>query len=130
MRILSLAALTLVAAAFLCQSAAAKPGSGPLETYEARLSGRDHYNSSGVALTTAPQILRQDRANFHEFGLRDREDQSDSFFRLRENRARMEQLLSRPGAMSPQVRRRIVNDDPVVIVEVYPDWVRVTLKYP
>ena len=54
----------------------------------------------------------------------------DSFFRTVANRARMEQMLSRPGALAPNVRRRILNDDPVVIVEVYADWVRVSLKYP
>lgn len=122
--------IAAAAAAFLTPAALAAKGPAPLEVYEARLSGRDHYNSQGVPLTTAAAIIRQDRANYHQFGLRDREDQWDSFFRTVANRARMEQMLSRPGALAPNVRRRILNDDPVVIVEVYADWVRVSLKYP
>lgn len=102
----------------------------PLERYEARLSGRDHYNSQGVALTTAAAIIRQDRANYHQFGFRDREDQDDNFFRVTANRARLEQLLAARGALPPAVRDRIINGDPVVIVEVYENFVQVRLKYP
>lgn len=123
-------AIAAAAAALMSPSLLAAKGQGPLETYEARLSGRDHYNSQGVPLTTAAAIIRQDRANYHQFGLRDPEDQWDNFFRTVANRARMEQMLGRPGAIDPYVRRRILNDDPVVIVEVYANWVHVTLKYP
>ena len=51
-----------------------------LESYVALLSERDHFNSSGQRLTTAAAIIRQDRANFHRFGLRDPGDEDDTFF--------------------------------------------------
>ena len=35
-----------------------------VESYTARLSERDHYNSNGQRLLSAAAIIRQDRANF------------------------------------------------------------------
>ncbi len=46
-------------------------GSRPIATYQARLSARDHRSSSGASLDSIPDILRQDRANFHRFNARD-----------------------------------------------------------
>ena len=50
------------------------------ETYVARLSAKDHFNSSGGRLDSAAAIIRQDRANFHKFGRRDAEDELDYSF--------------------------------------------------
>ena len=55
-----------------------------VESYQALLSERDHFNSDGQRLTTAAAIIRQDRANFHRFGLRDAGDENDDFFCRRE----------------------------------------------
>ena len=89
-----------------------------LESYNARLSSRDHFNSNGKRLRNPAAIMRQDRANFHRFGRRDAADQSDSFFASKANRARMERMLSK-GSSSRAVRNLIVNRTPVVRVEIY-----------
>jgi len=91
-----------------------------LETYTARLSKRDHYNSSGTRLTSAAAIIRQDRANFHKFNKRDPEDENDRFFASADNRALMERQLNR-GRSNPSVLRAIVRGTPLVQVSVYRD---------
>ena len=44
------------------------------------LSEQDHLNSNEQRLTTAAAIIRQDRANFHRFGLRDPADAAKCSF--------------------------------------------------
>ena len=83
-----------------------------IESYTARLSPRDHYNSNGVRLTSAAAIIRQDRANFYVYGMRDSEDEPDSFFSDKSNRARLEQMLENGRATRDDQRDRVgrVND--------------------
>ena len=69
-------------------------------------------------MRNAAAIIRQDRANFHRFGLRDPDDEWDSFFGSKANRARMESMLNN-GTSDPGVRSRIVNGTPIVRVEIY-----------
>ena len=45
-----------------------------VEIYTAKLSPRDHLNSKGEKLTTIGKIIRQDRANYNSFKIRDEED--------------------------------------------------------
>jgi len=87
-------------------------------SYTALLSDADHVNSSGQRLTSAAAIIRQDRANFHRFGIRDPEDQDDAFFADEANRAALEQMLDR-GHADPGVIARIVNDTVPVRVDIY-----------
>ena len=82
-----------------------------LERYQAFLSERDHLNSNGQRLTTAASIIRQDRANFHRFGIRDPGDENDSYFADGKNRAALERLLNRAQA-DPETVSRIVNGTP------------------
>jgi hypothetical protein len=89
-----------------------------LESYVALLSERDHFNSNGRRLTTAAAIIRQNRANFHRFGLRNPGDEDDSFFADEGNRAALERLLEH-GRAEPGVISRIVNGTPLVRVEVW-----------
>ncbi|MEM7775905.1 MAG: hypothetical protein AAF732_09875 [Pseudomonadota bacterium] len=89
-----------------------------IESYVAHLSERDHFNSRGDRLRSAAAIIRQDRANFHRFGLRDPSDESDGFFSLKSNRGRLERLLRR-GRAAPGVVNRIVNGTPFIRVNVY-----------
>lgn len=91
--------------------------------YTAFLGDSDHYNSRGQRLTSSWQIVRQDRANFHRFGVRDPGDEDDPFFASVDARARMERML----AIDPQAERRIVGENVLIRVEVYDDVVRVTL---
>jgi hypothetical protein len=89
-----------------------------IERYQAYLSEQDHFSSNGQRLTSAAAIIRQDRANFHRFGIRDREDEDDSFFGDMENRAALERLLER-GRAAPGVISQIVDGTPLVRVEVW-----------
>ncbi|MBW0000017.1 MAG: hypothetical protein JO015_13015 [Verrucomicrobia bacterium] len=101
-------------------------GSAPIESYVARLSARDHFNSNGQRLQSPAAIIRQDRANYYVYGYRDPEDEPDQFFSSKENRARLERLLER-GTSTPEARRLVVNGTPLIRVEVYQNFVNVTI---
>lgn len=88
------------------------------ETYVAKLSSRDHFNSKGKRLTNAAAIIRQDRANYHKYGKRDAGDQSDKFFANANNRALLEKYLNR-GTSAKSVLRKIINGTPTIIVKIY-----------
>jgi hypothetical protein len=89
-------------------------------SYEARLSARDHFNSRGERLNSAAAIIRQDRANFHEFGVTDDEDWADEFFHDKRNRDLLERHLAN-GHAEPRVLRAIVNGTPLIRVDIYRD---------
>ena len=118
---LAILALAAVAMTPTCALAA------PLEVYEARLSAQDHFNSNGQRLTTAAAIIRQDRANYHKYGLRDPEDEGDSYFASAENRARLEALIAR-GSVTPRAARAILNGTPLIIVTVFDDYVDIDVR--
>lgn len=110
-------AFTLAAAALATAPAHAQQ---LVESYVARLSERDHFNSNGQRLTSAAAIIRQDRANYFRFGRGDAEDQPDRFFANVNNRAALERMLER-GRASPGALAAIVNGTPVVRVDIYRD---------
>ena len=85
------AALVLLAALL---AAPAWAQGNVIESYSAFLSTADHYNSKGARLTQPWQIIRQDRANFHRFNLRDDWDDWDELFDNANNRAKLEQTWS------------------------------------
>jgi hypothetical protein len=62
------------------------------ESYKALLSEKDHFNSNGQRLTSVAAIIRQDRANFNLYGLRDVADQDDVFFEEMNSRAALERM--------------------------------------
>lgn len=88
------------------------------EVYYAKISENDKYNSYGDRLNSVADILRQDRANYHRFGLRDRDDSGDGFFAYKGNRARLASMLRR-GYISPSTRNAILYRNPVVRVTIY-----------
>ncbi len=98
-----------------------------LEIYHARLSSDDHFNSRGQRLTNAAAIIRQDRANYHKFGIRDRGDTGDEYFSSKSNRAILERML-RNGNASRSTLRRIVNGTPMVTVKIYRRYIDVTVQ--
>ncbi|TPO01721.1 hypothetical protein [Mesorhizobium sp. B1-1-5] len=98
-----------------------------LGSYTARISDRDHRASDGYPLGSAAQMVRQDRANWHKFHRHDSDDQGDSWFRSDGSRADLQRMLERGGAMSSATKRAIVNGEPLVEVDVYPDSVRVSI---
>lgn len=120
-------AAACLAAALGLAALPASAGDGLLETYFAKLGSEDHFNSSGVRLDNVAAIIRQDRANYHAFGLRDPEDQGDRFFASKENRARLEEMIRR-GTVSKAARKAILNGTPIIYVEIYEDFVNVDVQ--
>jgi hypothetical protein len=110
-------ALCVAFAALTVSEAARAAECDVRESYVARLGPADHFNSNGVRLTSPAAIIRQDRANFHEFGVRDPEDESDRFFAAKSNRALMERYLE-SGSVSRGALAAIVNGQPLVVVTV------------
>lgn len=66
------------------------PGARFVVDYVADIQEQDLYNSKGHRLSNAKQILRQDRANVHKFGLGSEMDTRDGFFGKSKNRAILE----------------------------------------
>ena len=72
-------------------------------------------------------MVRQDRANVHRGIHTDEVDDFDNWFTSNSRRARFEQMLNRPSAMSQGTRRAILRGEPLVEVEVYRNAVRVSI---
>ena len=118
----------IVATAILLASAISAYGAEkPLESYYARLSAEDHFNSAGKRLTSAAAIIRQDRANFHVYGKRDQEDEADYTFSSKENRARFERMAAK-GRFYDGTEKAILNGTPLIHVEIYEDYVIVSVR--
>lgn len=130
MPILAIFAIALTSAFLLpAQTANAQQIVGE---YSAYIGRDDVYNSRGARLTAPWQILRQDRANVHRFGISQRGDDWDPFFGSIENRAIMERMVMR-GHIEPSAAQAIVNGGARVYVRIYGrgnrgDYVRVTVS--
>lgn len=97
------------------------------KTYYARISKRDHYGKNGQKLKGAGIILQQDRANYHKYHKRDREDTGDGFFDTRANRDKIKRMLAR-GYTSKKTLDAIRYSTPFVKVKIYPNYIDVTLE--
>ena len=106
----------LAAAAFLMLAAPAL-GQNVIGGYQAVIGTQDLYNSNGVALSAPWQVIRQDRANFHKFGIQQNGDQWDNWFSSYDNRAALERWVMN-GAMSPAARSRIMAGGATIYVEI------------
>jgi hypothetical protein len=118
--------LYLTAAVLLGASATAS-AQQMLDSYTARLSAADHFNSNGARLKSAAAIIRQDRANFYVYGSNDPEDESDSFFDDKANRARLERMLN-GGTFAASAKRAILNGTPLIHVEIYRHFINVYVE--
>jgi len=121
----SAATLAAVAALGLAAGGAWAQGR-PQETYHALLSEADHHGADGERLTTVAAIIRQDRENVHQLGIRDREDDFDDFFESPANRDRLAALML-SGHISRETNRAILKGHPLVEVKVYTGYVDVDL---
>ncbi len=128
-RLMRCSAIAIVAmAAGLAVSPERSAAQGPLlEAYSAYLGNADHYNSRGARLTEPWQVIRQDRANFHRFGIRDPGDEYHSFFAIAANRNRMEQMILH-GHIDANAGWRVVNENVWIRVEIYQNSVRVDVQ--
>lgn len=109
----ALPAAALLAFAFAGAAAAQAVIGG----YQAYIGTADLYNSKGVALSAPWQVIRQDRANVHRFGIQQSGDQWDAWFGSADNRAALEQWVMN-GAMSPDARARIMAGGATIYVEI------------
>lgn len=57
-----------------------------VDTYAAHISDKDKYDNDGKRLTSARDIILQDRKNYYDFNLRDPSDHPDKFFSSKPNR--------------------------------------------
>ncbi len=89
-----------------------------IDDYYAYIGRDDLYNSKGGRLTEAWQVIRQDRANYHRFGIRQREDQNDSFFSSKRNRAIAERMIMN-GHISKTAANDIVRGGVFIHVEIF-----------
>lgn len=89
-----------------------------LGSYNAYIGKADLYNSRGERLTRPWQVLRQDRANFHMYGIRQKGDEDDDFFDSVENRAAFEFMVEH-GRMDREAARAILRGGATVSVEIY-----------
>lgn len=91
-----------------------------VDGYSAYIGKDDLYNSNGERLREPWQIIRQDRANYYKFGIRQRGDEPDSFFASVDNRAKAERMI-RAGTMTRDARRLLLQGDCMINVKVYHD---------
>lgn len=87
-------------------------------SYAAYIGEDDLYNSEGTRLSEPWQVLRQDRANFHRFGLAQDGDEWDPFFEDADNREAMENMITR-GYVDPDAERMLLSGGAMVYVNIY-----------
>lgn len=109
------AGLALVAA--LCAVGGAAVAQQAIGGYRAYIGPVDLVNSNGARLTQAWQVIRQDRANVHRFGLSQPGDERDPWFGTGEMRNALESWL-RQGALDPATAAAVMAGGVMVHVEV------------
>jgi hypothetical protein len=102
-------------------------------TYTAKISEWDKTNSQGRSLisgynvSSLAAVIRQDRANFHKYNMRDPEGTTDCAFSSPRNRQLLENFL-RHGSVTKSSLRRIADGTPLIDVDVYDNHVDVRLQ--
>ncbi|MFC3072950.1 hypothetical protein [Shinella pollutisoli] len=89
-----------------------------IETYNAYIGQDDLYNSGNQRLREPWQVIRQDRANVHRFGIRQPGDDVDGFFGSARNRELAERMIRR-GRIERSAARRLLQGDVRVYVEIW-----------
>ncbi len=87
-------------------------------SYAAWIGTDDLYNSGGQRLSEPWQVIRQDRANYHRFRLRQSGDEWDPFFADANNRAALESLVRR-GHIERSAANAILRGNVMIHVTVY-----------
>lgn len=108
----------LLTAMALILAAPAAQAQELMGSYSAYIGSNDVYNSSGARLTKHWQVLRQDRANFHRYGIKDRDDEWDQFFDDSGRRGQLEALV-KEGNVPKWVAQAIVAGEIHVYVEIW-----------
>ncbi|WP_111732068.1 hypothetical protein [Roseovarius amoyensis] len=110
----------MIAAALAAVLAGALPAAAQelIGSYTAYIGQADLHNSKGAWLTEPWQVLRQDRANYHRFGVAQNGDEWDPFFGNIDNRAAMERMIMN-GRIDPGARRNLLQGGATVFVRIY-----------
>ena len=87
-------------------------------SYSAYIGWDDLHNSKGARLSAPWQVLRQDRANVHKFGVSQAGDEWDPFFGSYDNRAAMERMIMN-GAIEPSAAQILMQGGATVFVRIY-----------
>ncbi|GAB4300288.1 MAG: hypothetical protein Kow0058_15680 [Roseovarius sp.] len=111
-------ARALAVLAALAAWVAPAAGQELIGSYRAFIGTQDLYNSKGARLTEPWQVLRQDRANVHRFGISQPGDEWDPFFGSIDNRAAMERMIMN-GRIDPAARRALLQGGATVYVRIY-----------
>ncbi len=116
----------VLAAALLGLGSSAYAGSNHACTFTTYISKQDLVNSSGKKLSTVGQVLRQDRANYHNDtgDMNDEDDYCD--FDSADARARFEKAVNR-SSISSNTKRAILRGNVNVWVGVSNNRVEVTV---
>jgi hypothetical protein len=77
--------------------------------YLAWLDARDTVNSKGVRLSSFGEVLAQDRANYHRFGIRQELDTGDTVFGSRDMRAKLPQLYQAGRPVEAYIHRDVMS---------------------
>lgn len=101
-----------------------------IEEYNAYIGQDDLFNSDGMQLTQPWQVIRQDRANYHRFGISQPGDDDDSFFASAKNRERAERMI-RNGTITRDARNALLGGDVTINVQIWRgddgDYINVTV---
>jgi hypothetical protein len=89
-----------------------------IESYNAYIGQDDLYNSSNERLTQPWQVIRQDRANVHRFGIRQPGDETDGFFASARNRELAERMISH-GRIDSSAARLLLQGDVRINVQIW-----------
>lgn len=108
----------LVLALMLALGAPAAHADELVGAYVAYIGQQDLYNSRGVRLSAPWQVLRQDRANYHRFGISQPGDEWDPFFGNIDNRAAMERWIMN-GYIEPNASRILLQGGATVFVRIF-----------
>lgn len=90
-----------------------------LGEYYAYIGPSDHYNSNGTRLSDFGQILQQDRANYHRFGIRDYYDTSDTVFSTLSNRTKISQIWQVDQGSEYVINRVLSGQEQYLHIRIY-----------
>ena len=99
-------------------------------SYIAHISPRDKVNSAGKTLIhgytkeTAIAILRQDRANYHQFNKRDKFDTADCQMHTVSGRNQFESAL-RQNTISANGIKMMIDSNPILEIQIYQNDLKV-----
>lgn len=123
-------AFFLTAAMALSLSAGVAKADRLVEEYNAYIGEEDLYNSHGEQLTEPWQVIRQDRANYHRYGVTQPGDEGDSFFASAKNREKAERMIEY-GTIETRAARALLRGGSVINVQIFRgaegDYINVTV---